>query len=116
MGRTKSVSLCVLYRDSYNRLSAYGSRRYLTLDPVDHYDNDRDWQPSDIDIADSTYNPTPMYNTATFCAFCQLHVVRKLFKTSLLLQNTLRPVLPDNNRYDGASLQPRPFRKHLPGD
>ncbi|KAH7478019.1 hypothetical protein FOMA001_g10440 [Fusarium oxysporum f. sp. matthiolae] len=41
----------------------------------DHYDDDRDWRPSDIDITNSAYNPTPMYNTATFCAFCQLHVI-----------------------------------------
>ncbi|SCV60337.1 uncharacterized protein FFFS_14906 [Fusarium fujikuroi] len=41
---------------------------------LDHYDNQRSWQPLDADITNAAYNPTPMYNTATFCAFCQLHV------------------------------------------
>ncbi|KAF5579828.1 Formyl-coenzyme A transferase [Fusarium pseudocircinatum] len=41
----------------------------------DHYDDDREWRPSVMDITDSAYDPTPMYNTATFCAFCQLHVI-----------------------------------------
>jgi len=47
----------------------------LTVHLVDHYDNSRHWKPSDADITNSTYTPTPMYNTATFCAFCQLHVI-----------------------------------------
>ncbi|KAG4259913.1 hypothetical protein FPRO03_12563 [Fusarium proliferatum] len=42
---------------------------------LDHYDNQRSWQPLDADITNAAYNPTPMYNTATFCAFCQLHVI-----------------------------------------
>ncbi|KAF4439688.1 Formyl-coenzyme A transferase [Fusarium acutatum] len=46
---------------------------------LDHYDNQRSWQPLDVDITNAAYNPTPMYNTATFCAFCQLHVRATLF-------------------------------------
>ncbi|KAL6914911.1 hypothetical protein FSST1_012671 [Fusarium sambucinum] len=41
----------------------------------DHYDDNRSWQPSDADITNPAFKPTPMYNTATFCAFCQLHVI-----------------------------------------